>query len=913
VGGKSQLISLAIMCGLFGLVAGPVPDELQPAEPPAAAPADQVTALLDQLDSPDFRVREAATHSLLILGESVAPLLRARLAEEADPEVRIRLRFVLDSSAPPLAAALVVRPDPGSGLRAGDVITHVNQRRINGSAELYARVQDARGASTLRVLGRGTIGPSASRALPIACDYRAPHGEVLARVLRLYDAGYAEQAYEVLSGLDLPLPTDELSPFFHAILAYTAGDAATAFGLLAEHPEVRQPISLARAWTSPSWLDVSGPQKAPFRLERLLWTAAESTAPDDSAARDVPVHRVLIPAGRFVDVLGQVAASWWEQHRPVLGAHTEVDREAGNALAVSAWMLSELDLVSECLRLIEPRSEILRRASQGPSKWLRVRTDAWLPFAHGAPEAALDALYQDARGILRPPGPPTDIARIQRPEVAATVAFFLYQFPTDERLAELFALVNQPDHPALEDYAYWMLFALRAENSAIVHEHLRALLPSATDEQTARLAFSIALLEYAGRRPDEQVFEQMHARLTDAACGAEWARPAAIVAALRHLAARRAADATSALAAADGEPGTEVLRATAEFLTSVSAARGLSALQAPLLAVPMGTAGGRWLVLTRDQRLLQFDAAADRVTPIHPPTPNWFPGPLNWPWLGRDPTSGRVWVYAQRRVVEVPQDTASGLTLNIAPDQIGPFDVYVSPAFGALADAVRAWPAPAGETAELWREDLQYGQECFADPDLPEVGLVQTVPGDERLVHVALRGGPQLLLDRTAARVWTSTALAQELELPTTPLMFLTAGVREQPTPIVFLLSNVGLLRLDVAAGRLARVPLPGDEPYPPLIPESCPYERRDPRWIYCARLPADGGQVYRVRVADNVVEELALVNEAIQRDYYTLQARAELRRQVDAALTERGLPGLREFVADAAETVARYAEEKRR
>jgi hypothetical protein len=912
VGGKSQLISLAIMCGLFGLAAGPVPDELQPAEPPAAAPADQVAALLDQLGSTDFRVREAATHSLLILGESVAPRLRARLAEEADPEVRIRLRFVLDSSAPPLAAALVVRPDPGSGLRAGDVITHVNQRRINGSAELYARVQDARGASTLRVLGRGTIGPSASRALPIACDYRAPHGEVLARVLRLYDAGYAEQAYEVLSGLDLPLPADELSPFFHAILAYTAGDAATAFELLAEHPEVRQPISLVRAWTSPSWLDVSGPQKAPFRLERLLWTAAESTAPDDSAARDVPVHRVLIPAGRFVDVLGQVAASWWEQHRPVLGAHTEVDREAGNALAVSAWMLSELDLVSECLRLIEPRSEILRRASQGPSKWLRVRTDAWLPFAHGAPEAALDALYQDARGILRPPGPPTDIARIQRPEVAATVAFFLYQFPTDERLAELFALVNQHGHPALEDYAYWMLFALRAENSAIVHEHLRALLPSATDEQTARLAFSIALLEYAGRRSDEQVFEQMHARLTNAACGAEWARPAAIVAALRHLAARRAADATSALAAADGEPGTEVLRATADFLTSVSVARSLPALQAALLAVPMGTAGGRWLVLTRDQRLLQFDAAADRVTPIDPPTPNWFPGPLNWPWLGRDPSSGRVWVYAGRRVVEIPQDTAPGLALNIMPDQIGPFDVYASSAFGALADAVRAWPAPAGEMAELWREDLQYGQECFADPDLPEVGLVQTVPGDERLVHVALRGGPQLLLDRTAARVWTSTALAQELDLPT-PLMFLPTGVREQPTPIVFLLSNVGLLRLDVAAGRLARVPLPGDEPYPPLIPESCPYERRDPRWIYCARLPADGGQVYRVRVADNVVEELALVNEAIQRDYYTLQARAELRRQVDAALTERGLPGLREFVEDAAETVARYAEEKRR
>jgi hypothetical protein len=912
VGGKSQVIGLVVLCGLAGLAAGPVPDGMQPPEPPGAGPADQVTALLDQLGSADFRLREAATHSLLILGESVAPLLRARLAEEADPEVRIRLSFVLDSSAPPVAAALVVRPDPGSGLRAGDVITHVNHRRVNGSAELYARVQDARGASTLHVLGRGAIGPIASRALPIACDYRAPHGEVLARVLRLYDAGYAEQAYETLSALDLPLPADELSPFFHAVLAYTAGDAATAFRLLAEHPEARQSISLARAWTSPSWLDVSGPQKAPFHLERLLWTAAESAAPDDSAERDVPVHRVLIPAGRFVDVLGQVAASWWEQHRPVLGAHTEVDREAGNMLAVSAWMLSELDLVSECLRLIEPRSAILRRASQGVNKWLRVRTDAWLPFAHGAPEAALDALYQDARGILRPPGPPTDIARIQRPEVAAAVAFFLYQFPTDERLAELFALVNQPGHPALEDYAYWMLFALRAENSAIVHEHLLALLPSATDEQVGRLAFSVALLEYASRRPDERIFEQMHARLTEAVRGPEWARPAAIVAALRQLAAGRGADATRALATAGGEPGADVLRTTADFLTSAPAARRLPALQTPLLAVPMGTEGGRWLVLTRDQRLLQFDAGADRVTPIDGPTPNWFPGPLNWPWLGRDPSSGRVWVYTLRRVVEIPQDTASGPALNIAPDQIGPFDVYASPVFGTLAAAVRDQPTPVGETAELWREDLQYGQEYFADPDLPEVALVQTVPGDERVIHVALRGGPQLLLDRTDGRVWTSAGMAQELELPAPP-MFLPVGVRDQPTPIVFLLSNVGLLRLDVAAGRLGRVPLPGDEPYPRLIPESCPYERRDPRWMYCARLPAEGGQVYHVRVADNAVEELALVNEAIQRDYYALQTRDELRRQVHAALTERGLPGLREFVVDAAETVASYAEEKRR
>jgi hypothetical protein len=67
----------------------------------------------------------------------------------------------------------------------------------------------------------------------------------------------------------------------------------------------------------------------------------------------------------------------------------------------------------------------------------------------------------------------------------------------------------------------------------------------------------------------------------------------------------------------------------------------------------------------------------------------------------------------------------------------------------------------------------------------------------------------------------------------------------------VMLLSDQGLIRFDVAAEKFARIDLPGDAPHAAVIPEWAPYDRRDPRFVYCARLPEEGGAVFRYHTAD--------------------------------------------------------------
>lgn len=54
--------------------------------------------LISDLGSPDWRVREAATEGLIERGEEIAPLLREALSAAADPEVRARLEYVLDTA-----------------------------------------------------------------------------------------------------------------------------------------------------------------------------------------------------------------------------------------------------------------------------------------------------------------------------------------------------------------------------------------------------------------------------------------------------------------------------------------------------------------------------------------------------------------------------------------------------------------------------------------------------------------------------------------------------------------------------------------------------------------------------------------------------------------------------------------------
>ena len=886
---------------------------------PDAGASDALERLIDQLGDDDYRMREAATTRILSSGAPALSALQARLETERDPEIRFRLRFIIDNLQPPDAAALVVRSAPTSPLQPGDLITHVNNRRIRGRTELAQHVRNAPVPVQLRLRGPAgprDVGPIDWEDPPILCDYRAPRGQTIAAALRLYATGYAERADELLRTLDAPSPESELAPLLRAIIAYTAGDAAAAQRLVAAHPDAAQPVFPYSAWTSPSALDLAGPGQAPFHLEWELWTQQSAPPPESNADPDLAIQRVLVPAGRYADALQRVATLWWTQYRQRLGTQPDTDRVAGNLLAVTAWMLSELDLRSECLRLIEPRSEILRSSPQAVRKWLRVQTDAWLPFLQGQPAQALDALFEDARTILQPPGPPPTRALIQNPRVAATVAFFLYQFPNDPRVLDLLSLVNQPGQPALADYAYWMVAAVRDENFDAVYEHLQKMLSNAPDPEGPSFARALALLEMVRPRPEHAVFEAARERLGDAPEDPRRAAWKALIDAIEQLAGGQAAAALELLDAAGDLPGVAVLRTTADFVASPPpGAKDDPALQTPLLATPVGLDGQTWLLLTRARQLVRYRADTGELTPVEKPSTTWFPGPLNWPWLGREPRSGRVWVYDRRRVVEVSQTTGPAWALNVGLNDSAMFDRYARAVFSTLVNAGTAptesmTSVPSSdEPAEFWREDLRAGGEYFADPALPELGFLRVLPDDPRVVHIALRGGPHWLVDASSGKVWTSRWVQEQLGLSSPP-HFIAQAAREQPTPVLFLLSDHGLIRFDVAAEKLTRLALPGDAPHAAVIPEWCPYTRRDPRWLYCARLPADGGRVFRVDVASDTIEALDLVNESLPREYFLMQTRAALRRQLDAAFARQGLPPLREFIADATRVVAEYAKE---
>ncbi|MFH1746561.1 MAG: hypothetical protein ABIG44_05885 [Planctomycetota bacterium] len=876
--------------------------------------------LLRNLGDDDYLVREAATQEILKLGEAVEPLLREHLASSVDAEVRFRLRLILDNLRLPDRAALVVRADAVGQFEPGDLITHANNRPVQGAEDLLAQMRGARVGTMLRVRGANglhNVGPLNVDDLPVLSDYRAPRGELVARVLRLYDEGYAERAYELLSELDGVLPENELSPLLRAVIAYTAGDGATAFKLLTNHPDACQPWSPANIWLSPSLLDLSGPGKAPFHLEWRLWTATATPQSPliGGTEPDTAIQRVLVPAHRFQDALVPVAALWWLRYRETLGAQNDADRLGGNMLAVAAWMLSELDLWSECLRLVEPRSQILRRSSQGVRKWVRVRTDAWLPLARGDARAALDGFYEHAQQILQLPGPPARLVHIQNPRVAARIAFFLYQFPADERVAEMYNLLNQHEHPVLGEYARWMQHALCEENFDLIHEHTIGMLPNVTDEDAGELAWALALLEYASGSPDRQVWDAARERLGDAGADNMNATRLVLIDALEHLAHGRAAEALTTLERAAGAPGVAVLRSTAEFSASrLAVAAGPAIGQRPLLAVPLGREREEWLVLTRGRVLMRLGAGSDRPTRIEVPIARWFPGPLNWPWIGREESTGRVWLYGLRRVIEVCGREPPEFALNIRTEDIGAFDRLVGPVFSALNAATARVEAVEGETSELWRDDLQNGTEYFSDPALPELGLIHPLTSAERLVHVACRGGPHLLVDTRSGRCWSSDWIAGKLGLERPPnfLARVVQAENENGRVPVYLISDSGLIRFEPEEESLTRVALPGTEGYPAIVPEWCPYERRDQRWIYCARLPDDGGKVFRVATADGVVEALDMVNEALPRDYYAIQSRAALRQQIDEAFQQAGLPPLRKFIIDVERTVADYAQEER-
>ena len=80
---------------------------------------------------------------------------------------------------------------------------------------------------------------------------------------------------------------------------------------------------------------------------------------------------------------------------------------------------------------------------------------------------------------------------------------------------------------------------------------------------------------------------------------------------------------------------------------------------------------------------------------------------------------------------------------------------------------------------------------------------------------------------------------------------------------------------------------------------------------MYCARLPEDGGGVYRLIVATGQIEPADMINEALPRGYYDVHLRGEIRRQIDERLQQQGLLGIEPFIADAVKTVESWEEQK--
>jgi len=897
-----------IACALLAALAGSAAAQSHPADP--------LDLLLTQLSADDYQTRDDATRKIFRLGEAVEPVLRARLRAEADPEAIRRLRYILENIVPPKLAVLVVRADAETGLRAGDLITHVNGRRVRRQSEFRERLSNPSGspaAVMLRVLGPEgprELGPVDLSQFDDLRNFSAPRGERIAEALRLFGDGMAERAYDVLQTDLHEIPEDELSSVTIARIAHAAGDLPTALMRMAgSEVAVRSDLSADRSeWAAPSRLDLAAPGKAPFQLEWQLFTEGGPRLWQTPTEPDLRVQRVLVPAGRFADAGVRAAEIWWTKYRDELGHNDETNRIAGNQLAVCGWMFAELGLTSECCRIIEPRSAILRNSPRSVRKWVRVETDAWLPFLAGEEPAALDSFYADAFDVLRRP---TDDASsfllIQNPFIAARLAFFLYRFPDDPRVEEVLSVIDAHAHPLLAEYIYWMLLSLYDGNADVVRTSLHRLLPALPDAAARNHARAAVLLEYVTERPDLDVIAAARQRIFNTPPGPERDRALAVADAVSDVLRRRYDQAAATLAPLADAHELTPLRETVRFLSDPPAsAANHAALADARIALPIGSDDNVWVILSANRRLHVFDAQAGTLAPLAAPSATWFPNPLTWPWFGRHAASGRTWIYDRRRVVELTPDPPAPLRLNIDTLAIPAFHAHLSSAFDRLAEAVADVPVSRNEDGEFLREELRANQEFFADPDLPEIGLIESLSPDGRYVHVVIRGGPHLILDTQSGRAWPSAWFQQELALAAPPTFF---ARRMAPDPDsggerILLYSDAGLLRFEPAAESVIRYDLPGKDPHPPVIPESLPYERRDPRFAYCARLPEDGGAVYRLWVDDDAIEPLSIVNVSLPPEFYRVMTRSSIRNSLDRALHERNLPGLQECIADAARVV---------
>lgn len=869
------------------------------AQQPDPQSLDEAVALLGH---DNYAVREQATLWIIQQGPRVADELKTRGQNASDPEIRHRINYILDAIIPPRRAVLVLRTVPGCRVQSGDLITHINYRRVRRAPELRRLAEAGDRLESMRVIGAD--GPrelhdfDAGRIITVV-DFRAPRGKEIAAVVRLYATGYVEQAAERLSRITEPIPESEFPAVLGVLIRYTAGDAAALSGVL-EQSGLADPTNMEKPWHSASQLDLAGPHKAPFHIEWRLWESQKLQDTDFTRPRDRQVQRVLVPANRQIDALRN-AVFMWDRLTQNANLNDEQRRQMGNMLAITSWMLSDMDLASECLRLIGPRSRFLAFT------WTRVRLKGWDTFLAGRDADALDEIFVDAERVLARRSPGNEL--IRNPAVAAALAFFLYQIPDDPRVDNVFGSVTDPTNSqgfaVLPIYARWMCYALHSENADVIQQHFAEALQRLGDYQLPELGRFAALLEYTRPRQNADVWQAARRQLALAGETRGGKVDLAAIDALRALASGRAREALDVLSEYGDEPRLRTVRHTAEFSAHPpprAAAHG--ELSRPLAAVPVGKQQRAWLVLTAERRLVRFDAEAGSVVPIAPPSATWYPSPVTWPWLGRDENSGRVWVYGRRRVVEVCREGGAPLVLNIDNRRIPDFDRLVSPVFDAVAREIQAVPLVQAERGDFLRADVKAHGEFVADPDLPEIGVVKILPRDERVMYIAARGGPHMIVDRENGRVWSGRWMAEQLGLPRVPL-FHAQAVWDADEPILMLSSDQGLIRFDLANESLRRIAMPGDELYPHLIPESAPYPRRDPRWAYVARLPTDGGAVFRVALADDNVERLGIINEAFPDEYYPSRSRAEIRREIDQVLAKDGMPRLLDLIRDA----ARYTE----
>lgn len=925
---RSRISTRVLPCVacVLALVA-PAAAQTAPETPLATTTQRTLEEWVRLLGAESYQQREEATRALLAMEPGIAAQLQKLHDADSDPERRYRLRYILENIVPPDQAILVLRTGPDSPLMSGDLITQINARRVRTVAELLRARAEGGEEMMMRVNG-----PDGPREIPrvrvddrdVFSNYRAPRGEPIVRAVRLFASGFAEQAHELLDGLGDAVPEEELSPVLRARIAYVAGDARTALRLLEERASVVRPGG-RNQWQDPSPLDLCAPGRAPFRLEWELWSRATSSGGSNFDDPDLRVQRVLSAARRYIEALAADARYWKDLYRDTLSNDNQA-RMGGNMLAVCSWMLSDLDLASESMRLIEPRSKILRMTSN-LRKWLRVRTEAWLMFLSGHPGEALELFHDDALDVLQRPFADVSDQILRNPRVAGWVAFFLYQSPDDQRIGDMLALVARPQHPGLMTFARAMLFAQTPANHELIRQQFRTVVAVLPQSQMAWGRLSAAALEYAHRTPDLKWLAENTTAYADIANPAERAVPPALLTALELLARNQYAEAAASLADLPDDPIAATLRHTAGFLANPPAGvANQPGLRSAIAAVPEGDVGeGVWIVITRDGRLVRV--AGGRLEPLDKPSATWLPGAVNFPWLGRDEGSGRVWCYDRRRVIELTHGIAVPLRMTIRSEDIPVFHRLIGPMFDTFARAVIVgatldpltpdgvrYDALSNETGEYLRNDILANSEFVGDPDLPELGVLSDVSSGSGFWHAALRGGVHFLIrERNGKFVesWSSVWMRDQLGIALPPVFFPLAPIGPDAT-VIHLASDQGLLRLDCGKNAIVRVALPCDPPYPPLVPEHMPYERADRRWVYVARTPRDGGQVFRVALENGRAEALDVRNEALPESYYAVQSRAVIRAEVGRAMREATGMDTLPFILDVANVVNRWAEQKK-